>query len=141
MRLGYHNHYYQKYSQLIAYFFTSGSATAAWFIVINMLSSNITGYTKKNTKNSIIFFFLGVAYLAGLQTFRDGPFCWHANISLVCLWGLSAVVLAVVYAMNKSENGMRNEIGARNREAADGGTGVRFLDLTDRENKQFRYVL
>ena len=142
--LGYRDPFYQKYGQLVAYFFTSGSATAAWYIVISMLSSNVTGYTKKNTTNSIVFFFLGVAYLVGPQTFRDGPFYRHAKISLICLWGLSIVVLAAFYALNKRDNKKRDELEIGDREAsvpAGGDNGNVFLDLTDKENKQFRYVL
>ncbi|KAJ4359601.1 uncharacterized protein N0V89_000156 [Didymosphaeria variabile] len=139
--LGYHDPYYKKYGQLVAYFFTSGSATAAWFIVISMLSSNVTGYTKKNTTNSIIFLFLGVAYLAGPQTFRDGPFYRHAKISLLCLWGLSVLVLGAFYAMNRMENKRRDGEEAQDGEGGEGGNENAFLDLTDRENKQFRYVL
>lgn len=109
-----------------------------------LLNSNVTGYTKKNTTNPIVFSFLRVVYLVGSQTFRDGPSYRHAKISLICLWGLSVVLLSGLYTTNKSDNKKREDTVIEDREAAAAAGGIHgnaFLDLTDKENKQIRYVI
>ncbi|OAL31255.1 hypothetical protein AYO20_08310 [Fonsecaea nubica] len=139
--LGDHGHFYRKNGQLVAYFFMSGSCSTAWFIVISMLSSNVLGTTKKTTLNSIVFLILGVAYLVGPQTFRDPPFYEHAKISLLVLWIVSVLVLCGFFVLNTWENKRRQRMLERG-EISDGhGTNVEFLDLTDKENKLFRYVI
>lgn len=139
--LGEHGHFYRKNGQLVAYFFMSGSCSTSWFIVISMLSSNVLGTTKKTTLNSIVFLILGVAYLVGPQTFRDPPFYQHAKISLLVLWTVSVLILCGFFALNTWENKRRQRM-LESGEISDGrGTNVEFLDLTDKENKLFRYVI
>lgn len=138
--LGDRGHFYKKYGQLVAYFFMSGSCSTAWFIVISALSSNVLGTTKKTTVNSIVFLTLGVAYFAGPQTFRDPPFYQNAKTSLLVLWSLSIMVLCGFFALNTYTNKKRD------RELADiqvgeVGTNIEFMDLTDKENKLFRYAI
>jgi ACS family allantoate permease-like MFS transporter len=133
---------YKRYGQLVAYFFMSGSCSTAWFIVISMLSSNVLGTTKKTTLNSIVFLILGVAYFVGPQTFRDPPYYAHAKISLIVLWTVSICVLAGFYTLNRWENGKRDKAQAERHDDEGKGTGnIEFMDLTDKENKLFRYVV
>ena len=71
--------------------------------------------------------------------FVDAPYYLKAKYATVGLWKASIVVLGAMYYLNIWENKKRD------REAAASGTeplaGVEFLDLTDRENKAFRYVV
>lgn len=134
--------FYKRYGQLVSYFFMSGSCSTAWFIVISMISSNVLGTTKKTTLNSIVFLILGVAYFVGPQTFRDPPFYPHAKTSLIVLWTLSILVLASFYTLNRWENHRRDKMQAERRDADEKCTGnIEFMDLTDKENKLFRYVI
>ncbi|KAF2811382.1 MFS transporter [Mytilinidion resinicola] len=143
--LGNQGHFYAKYGQLVAYFFMSGSSSTAWFMVISMISSNVLGTTKKTTLNSVVFVTLGAAYFIGPQTFRDPPFYAHAKISLIVLWVVSILVLCAFLGLNVWENGRRERLvgrGDRGEEVDEKGTGnVEFMDLTDKENKLFRYAI
>ncbi|KAH8812394.1 major facilitator superfamily domain-containing protein [Xylogone sp. PMI_703] len=132
---------YNRNGQLAAYFIMTGSSAASWFIVISMISSNVLGTTKKASSNSIIFAAQGVAYFVGPQTFRDGPYYHNAKISSIILWIVSIVVLAGFWYLNDRENKKRDRAAAAGEHANEGVTNAEFLDLTDKENKAFRYVL
>ncbi|KAF2490625.1 MFS transporter [Lophium mytilinum] len=139
--LGNHGHFYAKYGQLVAYFFMSGSGSTAWYMVISMISSNVLGTTKKTTLNSVVFVTLGAAYFIGPQTFRDPPFYAHAKISLIVLWVVSILVLVAFLALNLWENRRRERLVGEEVVEEKGVGNVEFRDLTDRENKRFRYVI
>ncbi|ORY10119.1 major facilitator superfamily domain-containing protein [Clohesyomyces aquaticus] len=133
--------FYKKYGQLVAYFFMSGSCSTVRFIVISMLSSNVLGTTKKTTLNSIVFVVLGAAYCIGPQTFRDPPYYAHANISPIALWTLPILVLSGFYMLNRWENNKRDKLQTERGGVQEKGTAnIEFMDLTDKENKLFRYV-
>jgi len=71
--------------------------------------------------------------------FADPPYYLKAKYATVGLWVASIVVLVIMYYQNVWENKKRD------REAAENGTerlaGFEFMDLTDKENKAFRYVI
>jgi hypothetical protein len=68
-------------------------------------------------------------------------------MSLICLWGLSAVVLAALYMIDerdiekreneKRENEKRGETKAGGRSPAEGENVHAFVDFTDRETSSF----
>ncbi|KAI9739832.1 MAG: hypothetical protein M1834_006553 [Cirrosporium novae-zelandiae] len=131
--------HYKKYGQLIAYFLMIGTSATPWFIVISMMSSNMLGTTKKTTSSSIVFCALAVAYFVGPQIFQDGPYYPKAKYASIGLWVLSIIILLAFYTLNRLENRSREKaVGMREQEHA---AGIEFMDLTDRENKLFRYVL
>jgi len=128
-----------RFGQLISYFFIIGNGSTPYFIVISMISSNTLGYTKKTTVNGIVFTALAVAFLVGPQIFRDSPYYPKAKDAVIGLWVLALLLLLALYALNTWENKKRDK------EAAEGRIphpkGVEFLDLTDKENHNFRYVV
>jgi MFS transporter, ACS family, DAL5 transporter family protein len=128
-----------RFGQLIAYFFIIGNGSTPYFIVISMISSNTLGYTKKTTVNGIVFTALAVAFLAGPQIFRDGPYYFKAKSAVIGLWVLALVLLFVLYLLNTRENAKRDKEEAEGRVPRP--RGVEFLDLTDKENHNFRYVV
>jgi MFS transporter, ACS family, allantoate permease len=80
-----------------------------------------------------------VAFLVGPQIFRDGPYYPKAKDAVIGLWILTLLLLLALYFLNTRENMKRD------REEAEGRVphprGVEFLDLTDKENHNFRYVV
>jgi ACS family allantoate permease-like MFS transporter len=80
-----------------------------------------------------------VAFLVGPQIFRDGPYYPKAKDAVIGLWVLALLLLLALYFLNTRENKKRD------REEAEGRVlhprGVEFLDLTDKENHNFRYVV
>lgn len=86
-----------------------------------------------------MFTSLAVAFLVGPQIFRDKPYYPKAKDAVIGLWVLALLLLLSLHYLNTWENKKRD------REEAEGGaphpTGVEFLDLTDKENHNFRYVV
>ncbi|KUJ09735.1 MFS transporter [Mollisia scopiformis] len=132
---------YDRNGQLVAYFIMSGCSAASWFIVISMISSNVLGTTKKASSNSIIFAAQGLAYFIGPQTFRDGPYYRKAKIVTIILWIASIVMLSGFWVVNWLENRKRDHAAEAGEIPNDGVLNAEFMDLTDKENKGFRYVL
>jgi ACS family allantoate permease-like MFS transporter len=128
-----------RFGQLVAYFFTVGNGSTPYFIVISMVSSNTLGYTKKTTVNSLVFTSMAAAYLIGPQIFRDSPYYFKAKYARIGLWVLALLLLIAIYALNVFENKKRDREHETNQIVHP--KGVEFLDLTDRENHQFRYVV
>lgn len=103
------------------------------------LKSNTLGYTKKTTVNGIVFTALAVAFLVGPQIFRDKPYYPKAKDAVIGLWVLALLLLLILYALNTRENRRRDKEEAEGRIAHP--QGVEFMDLTDKENHNFRYVV
>ncbi|KZT30966.1 MFS general substrate transporter [Neolentinus lepideus HHB14362 ss-1] len=131
--------YYRQYGQLIAYFIMSGTSSTSWYIVISMMSSNVLGTTKKTSLNAIVFVTLGVAYFAGPQTFRDPPYYHSGKVTIIVLWIVSILVLLGFHILNRLENRRRDRLLAEKGNVE--MTNIEFMDLTDKENTLFRYVV
>jgi len=106
-----------------------------------MISSNVLGTTKKTTTNGLAFTAMAVAYLVGPQIFQDGPYYPKAKSACVGLWAAAVVILLVLYAINAWENKRRDADPANFRDSGEHADNIEFMDLTDKENKLFRYVL
>jgi ACS family allantoate permease-like MFS transporter len=97
------------------------------------------GYTKKTTVNGIVFTSLAVAFLVGPQIFRDKPYYPKAKDAVIGLWVLALLLLFILYFLNTWENKKRDSEEAEGRILHP--NGVEFMDLTDKENHIFRYVV
>lgn len=133
---------YNRAGQLAAYFLTGGACAIGYYLLLATVASNVLGTTKKMTTNVILFLAMAIAYLAGPQMFRDAPYYYHAKYATVGLWTASIVILAALHYLNRRENARRDKIQSQLLEQGIGEANhVEFLDLTDRENISFRYVL
>ena len=130
---------YNRSGQLAAYFIMTGCSAASWFVIISMISSNVLGTTKKTTLNSVVFVAQGLAYFLGPQAFRDPPYYHNAKIVTIVLWIVSIIVLAGFWILNLRENKKRDRMLAESGDHS--AVNSEFMDLTDKENKGFRYVL
>jgi len=106
-----------------------------------MMSSNVIGYTKKTSSNGIVFAAQGVAYFVGPQIFRDPPYYHRAKAATIGLWTLSTFILVAFWVLNGWENRRRDREVAEKVGVAEKRVGIEFMDLTDKENKLFRYVV
>ncbi|KAJ9142980.1 MFS transporter [Pleurostoma richardsiae] len=95
----------------------------------------------KTTTNGLAFTAMAVAYLVGPQIFQDGPYYPKAKSACVGLWAAAVVILLVLYAINAWENKRRDADPANFRDSGEHADNIEFMDLTDKENKVFRYVL
>ncbi|RHZ61378.1 hypothetical protein CDV55_101139 [Aspergillus turcosus] len=110
-------------------------------IIYTWNSANTSGYTKRVMRNALTLMAFCVGNLIGPQLFpaNDGPNYTPAKAVLM------ATFVAVVILSLALRQLMVSENAKRDREQADSGAGdsaadLAFLDLTDIENRQFRYV-
>ncbi|KAK5731856.1 hypothetical protein LTR17_011068 [Elasticomyces elasticus] len=130
-----------RIGQLVGYFLMSGTSSTAWFLIISLMSSNVLGHTKKTSSNAIVFTAQGLAYFVGPLCFTDGPYYHKAKIMTLAMWIGALLLLATMWVLNWQENSRRDgkmtEKGVSEHAASD----LAFHDLTDKENKGFRYVI
>jgi ACS family allantoate permease-like MFS transporter len=131
---------FRRDGQLVGYYLMYGLSSTGWFIIISMMSSNVVGTTKKTTNNAIVFVGQGVAYFVGPQVFRDSPHYQKAKYATIGMWTFSIFLLALNWYLNWKENKKRDKL-VEEQGIDVHRAGVEFLDLTDKENKLFRYVL
>lgn len=127
----------------LAAFYITSTAAAAFTLVLSMISSNVAGQTKKTTVSAMMFIGYCVGNLIGPQIIHleDAPKYLTCKIVICVLYGfcicqLLAMRWLYVFRNNKKEKYMRESgsgyVHLENQE---------FLDLTDIENPEFRYVL
>jgi MFS transporter, ACS family, allantoate permease len=98
-------------------------------------------YTKKTTVAAFFYIFYCAGNISGPQTFRpqDAPQYIPAEITLIVCYCVCAIDLGFLYwwlnFQNKKKAAKRAEPDYKKRENQD------FLDMTDRENTEFVYVL
>ncbi|BFZ59824.1 Allantoate permease [Saitoella coloradoensis] len=133
---------HMPWGKLAGYWLTSFSA-CAFVIILGMISTNVAGYTKKTTVNAINLIGYCVGNLIGPQTFRakDAPAYTPAKVTIVVCWGVSCFVLYAIRWLNARENKRRDEERDAAGDAYVSLKNHEFMDLTDFENRDFRYVL
>ncbi|KAI0130421.1 major facilitator superfamily domain-containing protein [Xylariales sp. AK1849] len=131
-----------KVPALIGYY-TTGGIAIGYTTILGLQSSNVAGSTKKVTVACIGAIAYTVGNIISPQTFqaRDAPRYLPAKISICILYFLVTVDLFVMrYVLSK-----RNKTRELEKEAlGDGYTpedNHEFQDMTDLENKEFRYEL
>lgn len=130
---------YEKYVQLLAYYFMNGFIDIAYTLLLSFVSSNTAGYTKKTTTNAIVIISFSLSYFIGPHVFNDGPYYHTAKKVCLILWCISILLFGLQWYLNWRENKLRDEMFARGE--IEEIEGIEFLDLTDKQNKMFRYVL
>lgn len=114
-------------------------------IIYSWNSANTSGYTKRAMRNALTLMAFCVGNLIGPQMFQasDAPDYNPAKIALIASMA-AVVVLALVLQQHmvwenakrdREEESTADTPGVRPR-----GENVGFLDLTDIENRGFRYV-
>ncbi|CZT10409.1 hypothetical protein WAI453_012036 [Rhynchosporium graminicola] len=114
---------------------------------LTMVSSNVAGYTKKQLTGAVLFTGYCVGNIIGPQTFIDTEKPGYHSAYIAMLVGysvkLAAVIVLYIYMWksNKSrdaEQAARGELSEEEeREAIERG----MLDMTENDNKGFRYTL
>jgi len=134
----------------------SGISVTAFVMSLSWLSSVTAGHTKKVTTNAIML----SAYCIGNAA---GPFMWQAKykprnhvpwaIIGVC-YAICPLILLVIRYMLRQENKRRDheppdqtyddmyiEVVDKDGNSVEKKVDKEYLDLTDRQNREFRYVL
>ncbi len=131
-----------KAPALVGYYL-SGGIPIGWTTILGLTSTNVAGSTKKITVSCIGTIAYTVGNIISPQTFqaKDAPRYLPAKISIMIIYFLVTVDLYVIRWVAVRENRRRDE-----RKAELGSDYVveknhEFLDLTDRQNLEFRYSL
>lgn len=158
-----------KGALLVGYYLIS-AAGASWGLVMVMISNNTLGYTKKATVNGLQILAYGAGNWIGPQTFRagDAPDYYHGKLMVAIMYGLSACTLIAIRCLNIWENKRRDRAQGNTKsnprpqssaaaavpveEEGEGVDGAKvhppvedenshFLDLTDFQQPDFRYII
>ncbi|KAH7094315.1 major facilitator superfamily domain-containing protein [Paraphoma chrysanthemicola] len=140
---------HQKWGRLVAlwlcYFQGLGFSMS-----LTIVSSNVAGYTKKQLTGAILFTGYCVGNIIGPQTFKDSekPGYHSAYVAMLVGYSVKLAAVLVLFAYMWSVNRKRD------RESASGISGVGLteaeereavekgmLDVTEIDNKGFRYIL
>ncbi|EFQ34484.1 major facilitator superfamily transporter [Colletotrichum graminicola] len=131
-----------KVPALIGYY-TSGGIPIGWTTILGLQSSNVAGSTKKITVACIGTIAYTVGNIISPQTFqaRDAPRYLPAKISICIIYFLVTVDLFVMRWVLDRRNKKRDAEKAALGDAYKVEENHEFWDLTDLENKEFRYEL
>ncbi|KAK7984411.1 hypothetical protein PG989_011813 [Apiospora arundinis] len=109
-------------------------------MALTMISSNIAGSTKKQLTSAILFTGYCIGNIIGPQTFRDSeaPHYQSAYIAMLVGYAVKLFAIFVLLAYMWRENRRRDRAGHTDEKAA---IEAGMHDLTELENKGFRYTL
>ncbi|KUI63989.1 hypothetical protein VM1G_10738 [Cytospora mali] len=108
-------------------------------LLYSYAGANYSGHTKKVTMNAILLMSFCLGNIIGPLTFKgkDAPEYIPAKIAIVVTTAFACCMTAVLMAYYAYENKRRDKLGAGVEHKENG----EFLDLTDKENLEFRYRL
>ncbi|KAI1338203.1 allantoate permease [Xylariaceae sp. FL0016] len=108
-------------------------------MLYSFAAANYAGHTKKVTMNALMLISFCIGNIIGPLTFRDGdaPDYVPAKIAIVVSTSVACVLTGLLMGYYVWENRRRD----RRHVGLDHMANSEFMDLTDRENKEFRYRL
>jgi len=132
----------EKAPALVGYYL-SGGIPIGWTTILGLTSTNVAGSTKKVTVAVIETIAYTVGNIISPHTFqaKDAPRYLPAKISICIIYFLITVDLYLIRWLAVRENRKRDEKKAGLGEGYVVEKNHEFLDLTDRQNSEFRYSL
>lgn len=127
-----------KKAGLLAGNFLTNTVGSTMPLFYSWSAGNNGGNTKKSTMNAVVLMSFCVGNMIGPETFRDAdaPQYIPAKITIVGVLLVAIVLIVVLDAMLWFENRKRDR-----EDAHEMPPDYEFLDLTDKENRNFRYLL
>jgi len=124
-------------------FYLGGAIPIGWTTIIGLTCTNVAGSTKKITVAVIQTIAYTVGNIISPQTFqaKDAPNYMPAKISICIIYGLCIVDLLLIRWVSVRENAKRDKAKAEAGDSYVVEKNHEFLDLTDRQNQEFRYSL
>ncbi|PWW80903.1 MFS general substrate transporter [Tuber magnatum] len=124
---------------LLAGIYLVNSIVAVLIIIYNWLSANIAGHTKRTVSMSLVAGAFSIGNIIGPQTFqaRDAPNFYPAKIAVLTTQASAAVVAIVLRFYYGWQNSKREKRSAVPKNLPEDS---KWLNLTDKENPNFRYV-
>jgi MFS family permease len=114
--------------------FTVGSSLP---LLYSWITANYAGHSKKTTMSAIVLMSFCVGNIIGPKTFRDSdaPNYIPAKICIVAFLSLATCLVLILYVCYTWENSRRDKLGE-----IPMPEDWELMDITDKENKAFRYV-
>ncbi|OKL62251.1 hypothetical protein UA08_02210 [Talaromyces atroroseus] len=128
--------------RLICYYLT-GSYNASFVMLLSLTTTNIAGHTKKVTSSGILFIGYCTGNIAGPFFYKESqkPIYSLGIWSMVVSHLLEVICVALLWVHLRSENKRRDEIQGIDENTSVSTHYVGTLeDMTDKENRNFRYV-
>jgi len=137
----------QRVARLICYYLT-GSYNASFVIILSIVTSNVSGHTKKSVTNSMIFLGVCTGNIAGPFFYKSDQ-APHYTLGIWSMVVANLIEIGLILFLGVAlawENRRRDH--AQNITPGEGDNYMRqleldrtaFSDLTDKENMNFRYV-
>ncbi|CEP61064.1 allantoate permease family MFS transporter LALA0_S02e05930g [Lachancea lanzarotensis] len=111
--------------------------------ILASITSDAAGHTKKLTVSAAFLVSYCIGNVIGPQTFRasDAPEYRPARVTMVACLAVATTDLFLLLLINVRENKKRDKMFAEDPTWYVSPDNAEFLDLTDFENKNFRYSL
>ncbi|TDZ53778.1 putative transporter [Colletotrichum trifolii] len=129
-----------KNGLLMAYYI-SPSFVGALVVALQMPAANVAGYTKRVTSTAFVFLAYCVGNIIGPQAFlaSEAPiYGTGCKVIMGCTAGQFVLAIAIRVLLMRRNKQRDAEAAASGSNAADDGDEL-LMDLTDFENKKFRY--
>lgn len=117
-------------------------------IIYHWTAANCAGYTKRAFASATVAGSFSIGNIIGPQTFqaRDRPDYRPAKIAVLATQAAAAVLTVVLFLYYVRENRRRDQAVGNNNDGGGDESGATvettaWAGFTDKENKQFRYVL
>ncbi|GIK02000.1 hypothetical protein Aspvir_006043 [Aspergillus viridinutans] len=135
---------------LLIAFYCTQFILAEGNLLFSLISRNVAGQTKKSTVLAVTFIAWSSANAAAPQIFRsdDAPRYHKGLTAHFCLYALFNIILLTLRTVLMARNRKKRSAAAAAAQVSPSETSVdekiehsnAFLDLTDKENPDFRYV-
>ncbi|KAK6206986.1 major facilitator superfamily transporter [Colletotrichum tabaci] len=133
---------------MIAASWISSCITAVWSILLSLTASNVKGNTKRAIVNAMFF----VGYCAGCigapQLWTEKPRYFNGVVTAIVTWCLLFVEIIVYRYLCSRDNSKRDadlsgaqSSGSRHDEVTLDAGGAPDSDMTDKQDRQFRYSI
>ncbi|KAF3319090.1 hypothetical protein TWF173_003543 [Orbilia oligospora] len=134
----------QKAGNLIGIYLVN-AITATLILVYTWLAANVAGHTKRIAASVVVSGSFSIGSIIGPMTFqaKDAPGYFPAKVTVLATQGAAAIVALALRFYYNFENHRRDRIERENagEDKSETMSNVEWMNLTDRENATFRYVL
>ncbi|KAK6516914.1 hypothetical protein TWF506_006798 [Arthrobotrys conoides] len=134
----------QKAGNLIGIYLVN-AITATLILIYTWLAANVAGHTKRIAASVVVSGSFSIGSIIGPMTFqaKDAPGYFPAKVTVLATQGAAAVVALALRFYYDFENRRRDRIERENagEDKSETMSNVEWMNLTDRENTTFRYVL
>ncbi|KAI1336860.1 major facilitator superfamily domain-containing protein [Xylariaceae sp. FL0016] len=112
-----------------------------YVIGISLPQANTAGNTKKSISYSLVTIGYAAGNLIGPQTFRadQAPKYTSGVVAMICCYCASMVLMLLYWLVASTQNKRRDRRYGKPQEVHE-GTADGFVDLTDRQQENFRYT-